>query len=742
MHTIDCHAAIEQLLDYWENPDQHRAEADAAISHIKKCPHCESRMGHLIRALTTDEEDSLTCQECQDLLADYLQAEAEGWAHEERWRPVAFHLETCPHCSAAYASLSDLIALAYGERGEEPPRYPVPELSFLRQDRPPQPVSIPRRLDELGRLIIEFFAEFVRALQPPAYQRAYATALATFGIAIVVCLLFTGGFFAYRGYRRQQAAVHYNRSIVYLANESWDLAIYEFDQALAIDPTYEDAAEKRAEAQKQLALKSLMAKADDLCPDADWAACVEKLEQVREPDPDYGRVETKLFEAYRNYGQALMEIDDLSGAVEQFDKALELDPEAAEVRAIRDLVDAYQKGEVAYNNEEWKIAIDALAYVHSTDANFKDTQDLLYMAYVKYGQELVQAGNVEEANDCAQKALHIRPGGSEALACLEEVEYQQYLAHVDKCNKLLDDGKLDEAQAEFEEALDIQPGGAEAQAGLDKVYEARVAKGDELLKEGKLDEAQAEFERALDIKSDGTEAQAGLDEVYDAHVAKGHDLLDGCKCKEAKAEFDKARDIKPDGTEAQDGLDRYVDDCEEPQFSLMANAKNDHSSTQGYNNWYYMCWVDRDKGWEEMPWDIEDKHWQCRWEPGGTREISDQIRFSDDGTGHPGPHEYAALVWQSPISGQIKIAGEARQEDTRGGDGVEVKIVHNSRQLWEVRIPCYDGKGKAFNLEITVQKGDKLYFVIGSGGAGDPTYDKTYFNPSIYLMTYKCRPPE
>lgn len=178
MHTIDCREAIEQLLASWENPDQYRAEADAAMKHIKKCPHCESRVGHLIRALATDEEDSLTCQECEDLLPDYLQAEAEGQAHVPRWRAVALHLETCPHCAAAYATLTDLVALAYGERGVEPPRYPVPELAFLRQkkDRHSQPVSIAWRLDELGRLIVELSAELLHALQLPAYQPAYATA--------------------------------------------------------------------------------------------------------------------------------------------------------------------------------------------------------------------------------------------------------------------------------------------------------------------------------------------------------------------------------------------------------------------------------------------------------------------------------------------------------------------------------------------------------------------------------------
>lgn len=171
METRECRAAIEQLLAYQENPDLQRAEVDAAISHMRECPYCESRMGHLVRALAMEEEDRLTCQECQDLLPGYLQAERAGQGSKDRWRPLALHLETCPHCSEAYATLSDLAALAFGERGEEPPHYPAADLSFL----PRQPAQPSWHLDELGRLIIEFSADLLRALQPPISRPAYAT---------------------------------------------------------------------------------------------------------------------------------------------------------------------------------------------------------------------------------------------------------------------------------------------------------------------------------------------------------------------------------------------------------------------------------------------------------------------------------------------------------------------------------------------------------------------------------------
>jgi len=177
-YPAECRLSIERLSAYLDDPESDRAALDAIISHMSECPYCESRIGHLIRALATDEVDRLTCRECQELLPEYLQAEMDGCAHEEQWRPVALHLETCPHCSEVYTALTDLMELAYGEGGVEPPHYPAPDLPFLQAARsaPPQPPGVNWRLDEWGRLIIRFSAELVRTLQSPAYRPAYAAA--------------------------------------------------------------------------------------------------------------------------------------------------------------------------------------------------------------------------------------------------------------------------------------------------------------------------------------------------------------------------------------------------------------------------------------------------------------------------------------------------------------------------------------------------------------------------------------
>lgn len=182
MHKMDCHTAVEALLAYLDRSGSHvrssrgdREDSVAdAISHITHCPQCERRVGHLIRALVSDKDDLLTCQECEDLLPEYMQAEEMGEASGARWRAMAFHLETCPHCSAAHAKLGEFAELAWGERGEEPAQYPVPDLSFLRSTKSAS--RVPWRINEWGSLVIEFSSELLRSLRPPALQPAYAAA--------------------------------------------------------------------------------------------------------------------------------------------------------------------------------------------------------------------------------------------------------------------------------------------------------------------------------------------------------------------------------------------------------------------------------------------------------------------------------------------------------------------------------------------------------------------------------------
>ena len=134
MGKTDCREVIEAFEAFLNAPETHRPEIEGALNHLRTCPACRGRASYLTRLLETGtaDEDDLTCHECEELLPGYLIADGLGDTDAPEWSPVKRHLAACPHCTAAYASLADLVASAYGESGAEPPYYPEPNLSFLR----------------------------------------------------------------------------------------------------------------------------------------------------------------------------------------------------------------------------------------------------------------------------------------------------------------------------------------------------------------------------------------------------------------------------------------------------------------------------------------------------------------------------------------------------------------------------------------------------------------------------------
>lgn len=167
MQAAVCRAAVEDLVLLMDKPDFDPDRLERAMAHVEQCPHCTSRVGHLLQALATRQEDTLTCQECQELLPGYLRAKEEKMDAQPWWRQVAVHLSACPSCQADYRALAELAAFATGEQGAEPPAYPVPDLSFLKAE--PHPTA--RRPgvrwwpDELGRLVVQLSDELLEAVQ-------------------------------------------------------------------------------------------------------------------------------------------------------------------------------------------------------------------------------------------------------------------------------------------------------------------------------------------------------------------------------------------------------------------------------------------------------------------------------------------------------------------------------------------------------------------------------------------------
>ena len=135
MAKTDCHEAIEAFEGFLNAPEERRSGIAGALDHLSGCPACREQAGRLVRLLAagTADEDVLTCEACQEVLPGFLAAESLGECSGPECDRVRRHLEACPHCAAAHTSLAGLLSLAHGDSGAEPPRYPGPDLSFLRE---------------------------------------------------------------------------------------------------------------------------------------------------------------------------------------------------------------------------------------------------------------------------------------------------------------------------------------------------------------------------------------------------------------------------------------------------------------------------------------------------------------------------------------------------------------------------------------------------------------------------------
>jgi hypothetical protein len=146
-------------------------------------------------------------------------------------------------------------------------------------------------------------------------------------------------------------------------------------------------------------------------------------------------------------------------------------------------------------------------------------------------------------------------------------------------------------------------------------------------------------------------------------------------------------------------------------------------STQGYNNWYYQEW--NGVRYENMRFDPKKNQWK------GRREFC----LIGLDLAHPQGGE-AVRKWVSPINGTIVITGNVHDLDVNCGDGVFVKILKNNEELWSKKIANGDTQEHDFNIKVSVQPRDAIYFRVNQEGNSD--CDATYFNPTITLAPCLC----
>ncbi len=137
-----------------------------------------------------------------------------------------------------------------------------------------------------------------------------------------------------------------------------------------------------------------------------------------------------------------------------------------------------------------------------------------------WGRFSRQRGRLQEAVNCYQKVLALKPDHAEACIALGNVFQEQ--------------GRLDEAIASYRRALAIKPDYAEAYNNLGIIFDDT----------GRLEEAVGCLRKALELKPDFAEAYVGL----------GNAFTDQGKLDEAIASYRKTISLKPDYLVAYDNL--------------------------------------------------------------------------------------------------------------------------------------------------------------------------------------------
>ena len=101
-------------------------------------------------------------------------------------------------------------------------------------------------------------------------------------------------------------------------------------------------------------------------------------------------------------------------------------------------------------------------------------------------------------------------------------------------------------------------------------------------------------------------------------------------------------------------------------------------------------------------------------------------------TAHPSPTDFAAIGWQSPIDGNVRIEAQLSDAHPECGDGQEWFLQHRTGSrvgnLWKGQFRT-GGSARMQPQQVSVRKGELISFILGPGG--NYTCDLTEMNLSI-----------
>ncbi|MBN1466616.1 tetratricopeptide repeat protein [candidate division KSB1 bacterium] len=224
-----------------------------------------------------------------------------------------------------------------------------------------------------------------------------------------------------QSYYAKIAEQHYFAGLGYFSQRKLDLAESEFEKALAIDPTLEDASNymrriKNERRQTAIEISDMLEEAQRLEANKSWASALNVYQEILKIQPDHSfalQRQKELLttvaanaEVYFNRGKAAYDNNDYRAALELFDAALAIDPSHAAARRYKTYITNSKTGqsrkyiELArenFANEDWQGAIswaDSALKMNPTHAEANairknataklDIQSLLRQARAEY----------------------------------------------------------------------------------------------------------------------------------------------------------------------------------------------------------------------------------------------------------------------------------------------------------------------------------------------------------------------
>lgn len=252
-------------------------------------------------------------------------------------------------------------------------------------------------------------------------------------LALVLCslsmVLGAAALGAYHGARDRLAAMqeaaqeHYQRGLEHRQAGELELARVEFEEALRLNPSLEEARQQLGEVLATLnaqptptseartqAVEALLAEAQTLYRAGQWEEAARRLETVRSLDPDFQPelLAELLYNTYLSAAQEMEKAGRDEEAMAFYGKALALRPDDPGVVAAQDRLALYAAALSAWGRD-WEEAVRLLERLWGLDPTYRDVEPRLIRALVAAGDAYRQQGGWCLAAERYARVLLLRP---------------------------------------------------------------------------------------------------------------------------------------------------------------------------------------------------------------------------------------------------------------------------------------------------------------------------------------------